>query len=259
MIILTCASSEFRRWEDTEIKDFSYRSVIQATARRADACGYRSLIFDLGTLGLGERYEVQDAFFAARGYYEKEAVPGYRSKSLFKPELVQMVMSRHEDVVAYLDGDAQLVGCIDDIVGSDYDVGVTLRPRWETESDWHRKHIDVVKFINAGVIFFNPTEGARQFVEDWRRLTGEVGNDQMALNQLACPDDYPDAFSVKMMGGVRIKYFPCERYNFYFFGDLPTAGARILHFKGNVRRFYPFSWEKRLYCRARVALRNLLS
>lgn len=257
MIILTCANSEFRRWEHVELRDFSFRSVIEATARQAEKCGYTTAIFDLGTLGLGEKYIIEDEHFSSKGYYEKEPIPGYKSKSLFKPELVQIVMERHNDIVAYLDGDAQLVGCIDEIVGDDYDIGVTLRPKWETETEWNKANFNIVKYINAGVIFFNPTKAAKTFVEEWKRLTDEVGNDQMALNQLACPDFYPAAFSVETVNGVRIKYFPCERYNFYFFGQIFASEAKIFHFKGSIRKFFPFRWEKQIFCWMRALLVRL--
>jgi hypothetical protein len=196
-----------------------------------------------------------DQNFSEKGYYGAEVVKGYKSKSLFKPELVKLVMDRYNDTVVYLDGDAQLVGCIDEIVGDDYDIGVTLRPKWETESEWHKQHFEIVKYVNAGVIFFNPTEEALRFVDKWTHRTAEVGNDQMALNSLSCTDHYPDPFSVETIDGIRVKYFPCEQYNFYYFGELYERNAKILHFKGNVRNFYPFDWKKRFYSFCRVTLR----
>lgn len=257
MIILTCANSATaRNYErgDEEYKGFSFRSIIEATARKAQACGYTPVVFDLGTLGIGERYTVEDRSFAEKGYYDTEVIKGYKSKSLFKPELVELVMGRHDDVVVYLDGDAQLVGSLDDVRGGDYDVGVTVRPTWETVSEWHRQHVEIVKYLNAGVVFLNPTDAARRFVSRWRVVTEEVGNDQMALNRLACPARHPPDYAIEVIDGIRIKYFPCLRYNFYFFGDRYPLGARVLHFKGDVRQYYPFTWRARARCLVRSSL-----
>jgi len=251
MIILTCANNDKAkdyRKKNQEYRNFSFREVIEATARQAELCGYPCAIFDLGTLGIGEPFTVQDPDFAEKGYYAKEIVEGYKSKSLFKPELVQLVMKRFNDTVIYLDGDAQLVGCLDETAGDDYDIGVTLRPQWETESEWHKQHFEIVKYINAGVIFFNPTEAAHRFVEKWASRTAEVNNDQMALNSLSCPENYPVPYSVELIDGVRIKYFPCEVYNFYFFGNQYPQTAKILHFKGDVRAYYPFNKSNQLFC-----------
>ncbi len=247
MIILSCADSAIAKKSDPSYQGFSFRGIISSSVKIANKCGYLPAIYDLGTLGIGEKFSVIDSNFKDKGYYEKEVIKGYKSRSLFKPELVELVMNQHSDLVVYLDGDAQLVGCLDEIAGADYDVGVTVRPKWETESEWHKQHFEIVKYLNAGVIFFNPTEAARQFVVRWKLVTAEVGNDQMSLNRLACPEHHPSDYAVEIIDGVRIKYFPCERYNFYFFGDIYPHDAKILHFKGNVRNYYPFAWKNRLF------------
>jgi hypothetical protein len=255
MVVLTCANRPVKKYGTTKV---NFRAVIAATARKAQECGYRPVVFDLGTLGVGERHVVEDVSFTTNGYYSREPLPNYKTKSLFKPDLVQIALDRHNDTIAYLDGDAQLIGCLGDVQQGDYDIGVTLRPKWETESAWHKQYVDIVKFINAGVIFFKPTPAAVKFVGDWKRRTAEVGNDQMALNRMACPERYPGPYSTHTLNGCRIKYFPCEEYNFYFFGMISHEKAKILHFKGNVRQYYPFGATKRLYCRLKLAARTVL-
>ncbi|MEN8140604.1 MAG: putative nucleotide-diphospho-sugar transferase [Thermodesulfobacteriota bacterium] len=249
MIILTCANSDQAKKDNGEThKNFSFRGVIGETVKQADECGYVSEVYDLGSLGMGQPYTIEDKSFAEKGYYEKEVVAGYKSKSLFKPEIVKMCMEKHDDIVAYLDGDAQLLGCLNEVNTDDYDIGVTLRDEDEIKSEWHQAHIDIVRFVNAGVIFFRPTEVAKGFVETWHDLTNEVGNDQMALNKLTCPEDYPQVGGVKTINGVRVKYFPCRKYNYYYFGDSWNDDVKIFHFKGPVRGYYPFCWKKRIYC-----------
>lgn len=257
MVILTCANAEKDNFEGKAFRNFSFRKLIGETMTMSQRYGYKVDVYDLGTLGIGELYRIEDESFIEKGYYQKELKNGYKSKSLFKPELVKLSMSKHDELVVYLDGDAQLCGSINEVDTEDYDIGVTLRDVTELDTDWYRDHVDIVKYVNAGVIFFRPTEKAREFVANWAQLTEQLGNDQMALNKLSSPDDYPAPWSVRSLGGVRVKYFPGRIYNFYYFMEAMPIGAKIYHFKGSVRKFYPFDFKKRLFCFCAVPLRNL--
>jgi len=261
MIILTGANIDIPASDITGIIDptlkFSFSAVIRETVKKADECGYTPVVYDLGSLGMGIPFEVEDKSFATRGYYEKEVIKGYKSKSLFKPGMVKKCIEEHNETTIYLDGDAKLCENIDEILGDDYDVGVTLRDPLELETEWHQEHFNIVKYINAGVIFFNPTPATKTFLETWEKLTDELGNDQMALNQLTCPDFYPDIGSILTLNGVRVKYFPGKKYNYYYFDEGWEFGIKIMHFKGTVRRYYPFSWRMRLYCRTIIPLKNI--
>jgi hypothetical protein len=249
MIILTAANAD-RAKDDLGrfYKRFSYRGVITGTVRTAEKFGYTPVVYDLGSLGIGEPYKVNDGYFQNKGHYQVKLGKGYKSKSLFKPDIVDSCLSRYDSPVVYLDGDAELCGNIDEIDTEDYDVGVTLRDAVELNGEWYRDHFEIVKYLNAGVIFFRPTKEAKLFIRNWRGMTSEMGNDQMALNKLACPDEYPEAFSVLKTQELRIKFFPCLTYNFYYFRDKLSRGVKIMHFKADVRDFYPFNWRKRLYC-----------
>lgn len=257
MVILTCANAEKDNFEGKAYENFSFRELIGQTMATAKRHGYRSDVYDLGTLGIGESYRIEDRSFIEKGYYQKELKNGYKSKSIFKPELVKLSMSKHDELVVYLDGDAQLCANIDEVDTDDYDIGVTLRDVTELGTDWYRDNVEIVKYVNAGVIFFRPTERAREFVAQWARLTEELGNDQMALNALSSPEDYPEPWSVRTLNGVRVKYFPARIYNFYYFTEIMPIGAKIFHFKGSVRKYYPFDFKKRLFCCLAVPLRNL--
>lgn len=261
MIIMTCANidiakdkyaDEYGQW----YRDFSFRRVIEQTVKKARDCGYTPVVYDLGELGIGEKFHVADDTFAQKGYYAVEVQAGYKSRSLFKPEVVKYCLSQYRDLMVYLDGDAQLMDRIDEIRGDDYDIGVTLRKPSELKEEWHQRLFEIAKYVNAGVIFFNPTPAAFDFITAWEKRTYEVGNDQKALNQLVCPDYYPKPYSIECINGVRIKYFPCEQYNYYYFDEGLEPGIKIMHFKGLYRRYFPFDWKKRLYCLTVIPLVN---
>jgi len=250
VIILTSAISDKAKEGDGRVyKNFSYKNVINETVERASIYGYKPVVYDLGTLGIGEPYYVEDEYFRAKGIYVKEVKKGYKTRALFKPGMVKKCLSEHDDLVAYLDGDALLCDNINEIATDDYDIGVTLRRLEELKNPWHQKHFEIVKYLNAGVIFFNATKAAMDFTDNWGKVTQSVGNDQKALNQLACPDTYPEEYSVHTINKTRIKYFPCKKYNFYYFKMGLEPNIKILHFKGSERHFYPFDWKKRFYCR----------
>ena len=251
MIILTGANSDLAKLDSGEVDydtKFRFSSVIRTSMRKAEELGYKMEVYDLGTLGIGKPFRVENQTFIEKGHYEREVVKGYKSKSLFKPAMVKACIEEHQELTVYIDGDAELRGSIDEIDTGDYDVGVTLRDRFELESEWHQEHFDIVKFVNAGVIFFNFTPGTKRFLDRWEQLTEEVGNDQMALNRLTCTENYPDLGSIETINGIRVKYFPCAEYNYYYFGEKSPMGVKIMHFKGVVRDFYPFTWRTRLYC-----------
>jgi len=260
MIILTGANRDKPTNDSGEVRtniEFTFGAVIKRTEKKAKELGYITDVYDLGDLGFGKPFSVNDESFEKLGYYEKEVIKGYKSKSLFKPKLVKACLAEHNDTTVYLDGDALLCGDISDADTDDYDIGVTLRHPCELGGDWHQDHFEIAKYVNAGVIFFRATEGTKKFLDRWDIETDELGNDQMALNKLACPNHYPEVGSVLEINGVRIKYFPGEVYNFYYFNDLKSSTAKIMHFKGDVRALYPFNWKTRLSCSLVILVRNI--
>lgn len=260
MIILTGANRDKPTNDKGEVRTdtkFTFGDVIRRTEIKAASLGYITDIYDLGQLGFGEPFSVEDTTFSEKGYYEKEVIKGYKSKSLFKPKLVKHCLDKHQKTVIYLDGDALLRKSISEIDTDDYDVGVTLRHPSEMEGEWHKDHFEIAKYVNAGVIFFRNTPGTRHFLEHWDILTDEVGNDQMALNKLSCPDHYPKNGEVIELDGVKIKYFPGEIYNYYHFKELSSTPAKILHFKGVVRDLYPFTLKTKVICNLIAFIKRL--
>jgi hypothetical protein len=260
MIVVTCANTDVARGSkgDQKFQDrFRFSKVISTTARNARRFGYGVEIYDLGELGMGTPFRVEDKHFAEMGHYQREPIGGYKSKALFKPALMKECLTKNRQITAYLDGDAELRRPIDGVISDDYDVGVTLRDRSEMETEWYRDHKAIVKYLNAGVIFFNYTDAALGFIDRWEKLTDEVGNDQMALNQLACTEHYPAPGEVHVIDNVRIKYFPCMKYNYYYFYELLPSRASIMHFKGDVRDNYPFTWHKYWSSMLYIAVKQL--
>jgi len=262
MIILTGANRDKPTDDSGNVRNdisFTFSSVINKTIKKADELGYVTEVYDLGVLGFGRPFSVEDESFKKLGYYEKEVVKGYKSKSLFKPKMVMSCIEEHQEMTVYLDGDAQLCESLIDTDTNDYDVGVTLRHPVELEGDWYEEHIEIAKYVNAGVIFFRPTEATTKFLKNWDILTDEIGNDQMALNKLTCPDYYPEVGSVVEINGIRIKYFAGEEYNYYYFKELKSTGVKIMHFKGTVRNLYPLAWTTRLYLNIIIGIKKFLS
>lgn len=233
MIILTCANSDLAKGPDGKIyKGFSFKGVIQKTAAKAKECGYTPMIYDLGSLCLGEPFPIDNV----------------TSNAVFKPLVIDHCINQHNDTIVYIDADAQLCDSIDEILESDYDIGITLREASEIDNEWHRRHFDWIGFINAGVMILRPTAATKSFVKIWRTETEKIGDDQKALNKLACPKEYPEPESIATINGVKFKYFPCRYYNYYYFDEWWSDNIKVMHFKGNVRHFYPFTWRKKLYC-----------
>ncbi len=257
MIILTGANTELAKDDSGKIfKGFSFKEIIQNTVKNAEKHGYTPVVYDLGSLGIGEPFHVDDESFATKGYYEKEVRVGYKSKSLFKPEMIKQCINTYNDFTVYLDGDAQLYDSIDEVTNDDYDVGVTVRDFSELDSEWYRSHYEIVKYVNAGVIFLRPTNATKKFIDNWIEMTKKYGNDQQALNHLVCTDEYPEINGIASLNGVRVKYFPAKKYNFYYFEEGLAPDIKIYHFKGDVRYFYPFDWKKRLYCMTFMSVKN---
>ncbi|MCU7919638.1 MAG: hypothetical protein KZQ88_13615 [Candidatus Thiodiazotropha sp. (ex Dulcina madagascariensis)] len=259
MIILTAANKDISKDDRGKVyKNFSFRRVIENTINQATKFGYKPVVYDLGTLGIGRPFSVTDENFSTKGYYSNEPIKGYKSKSLFKPEMVKDSMLQDRELTVYLDGDATLNDSIDEIESDDYDLGVTLRKKSEMEGEWYEEHKDIVRYVNAGVIFFNPTDATFDFLDKWIEVTDKLGNDQMALNSLVCPNELPEEYSVIDRGGVRIKFFPGEIYNYYYFDEGFNGNIKIFHFKGPVRKYFPFTKSKRFVCEYILPVRNRL-
>ncbi len=211
----------------------SFKEMIGVSVQQAERLGYSATVFDLGNLGIGEPFLVDDPTFRARGYY-RTVSPAFKSKALHKPQVVRTALARHEWLL-YLDGDAVLARSLDDLP-RDFDLAVTLRLPYELEGDFGPRLREIAGTINAGVIFFRSSPRMEAFVDRWNGLAHQLGSDQWALNELVGPPGLEAVGTVEIRQGLRVRYLSSRQYNFYhFLQENPSADTRIFHFKSGVR------------------------
>jgi hypothetical protein len=158
----------------------------------------------------------------------------------FKPELIATSLEA-EGITAWIDADAVVVRTLDPLESLDFDVAVTLR-----EPDAIGASNPTTGFLNAGVVFFRPT--AADFTRRWAALTRQVGNDQLALNQMVGAGwtiaDWRSSYGRTFRrDDVSIHILPATEWNFWHW-PMPTAAARILHFKHGFRAANKPNWWK---------------
>jgi len=189
-----------------------------------DALGYPWTMYDLGGLGFGLPFSIHSKTFQTKGHYQT-SFRKRTSKAMHKPHIIANFLESATDFVVYLDADTFVRQRIDEIVGN-YDVGVTLRPRWE----WEKK----LEKVNAGVIFLRPTDATKNFVQKWVLRTQTIGNDQAALASILREPD------------CVVAEFPAKIYNWSYFRNLPSSQTKIIHFKASTRsgRAFRDKWQK---------------
>ena len=236
------------------------REFASACVKSAKNLGYPVVVYDLGDLGFGKPFTVDNDSFQKKGYY-RQITPQHRySSGEHKPAVIKDCLRSCNEFIVYLDADTILIDRIDEMAG-DYDVGLTVRPEWEVEKVIKKKYPNDTYFIydayvNAGVMCFNPTEAAHRFLEQWEYKTKELQNDQRAIN-----DMLKEYFPLKSgqfieTQGIKIRTFDTMVYNHYYFrwpiiykrysiteNDIKVKwqNAKILHFQGRAHsEFYPF-------------------
>lgn len=178
---------------------------------------YNFVIYNLGGLDFGIPF---DGKVGKKSY---QTIP-------CKPELIESALNSVEEnsFVVWLDADTIINSRIDEIVG-DYDIGVTVRKVKNKETE------DMP--INAGVLFFRKNNLTMNFINIWKQKSYEYGGDQVPLNEL-CNINLSDTGQVVERDKLKIKAFPCDVYNnFYFAKD--QSHAKIIHFKSKFREKYP--------------------
>lgn len=211
----------------------AYRPVIMRQLHHASILGVQSVIFDLGGLGMGQRWDVKDANFLREGVYWRDG--GWPTKAIHKPGiLLDLITQRPSDEshYVYLDADAIPLDRLD-LPHQDFDVGVTWRPHAERKPEGHPYHT-YLGCVNAGVVFFRGA--ARPFLEEWTRRTLLARNDQYALNSMI--GDKLRVGEVREVEGVKVRCFGPEWNQTFAAKDTPLElTTRIVHFKSQ-------SWDK---------------
>ena len=211
-----------------------YKRTIEYCKQECERYGYGFQVYDLGGLGFGT--PVNDVRMESRFLTLRYAI---------KPELVLETMyNTDEESVAWIDGDATLIGRIDELETDDsFDVGLTVRPKRDIKNS---------NYINAGVLFFKNNVPAQLFLDDWITEMGPI-----PLNIEKEPIDYCDQAvletkillpvlgvplwdiigEVHDIHGARVKFFDCTQYNNFWSHSGPdrmshSPDMKIIHFKG---------------------------
>jgi hypothetical protein len=197
--------------------DKNFSAYITKARDTTEALGYPTLIYDLGDLGFGQKFE---------GKVSNVPLHTIPCKPWLLLDSLDHVPA--DSYVVWLDGDALLQQRIDEIE-QDYDIGVTMRTKAAQDPR--------VSLINAGIVFVKNTPQAREFLTHWGNEATQLDGDQWALNKL-CELTMEDRDHTVTRLSAKIKNFPCQVYNnFYFKND--QSQAKILHYKSKFRNKYP--------------------
>lgn len=245
--------------------NFRMRRFASSCAESARKLGYSAVIYDLGGLGFGKPFEVDNPTFRKKGYYYK--ITNWRyALGNHKPAIIKDCLRSYKEFIIYLDADTVVMDRIDEMVG-DYDIGLTVRPEWEVEKVIKNSYTDDSYFIydayiNIGVMCFNATEAAYRFVQEWEDKIAELHDDQGAVNDMLKKYFPLKSNQIIEREGVKIRTFDTMQYNYYYFkwpqifksysvteNDIKVKwqNAKILHFKSDIRPeyfriFHPFKF-----------------
>lgn len=190
--------------------DKRFSNFANKLKRQCEKLKYNLKMYDLGGLNFGEPARISNDCFVKNGYYKiMNSKNGWCSRALHKPEIIKR--TEFKDFLVYMDSDAFPVNKFDEIKNYDFDIGVTERNEDEKSKELGR--------INAGVMFFRNTKNTYEFLQEWSYLTQEIKNDQLALNTIVESEKY------------KIKKFPTNIYNYYYFPKVPEHEVKIYHFK----------------------------
>ena len=220
-----------------------YAEMMAENRRRCEALGYRYVAHDLEP---------------------SSDLQGALPPCTFKPELMAKSLGAGEpraakggttsddptpNIIAWMDADAIVVRPLDPLLEIDFDVAVTLR-----EPDLIGTTQPTSNYLNAGVIFFRDTPGARQFIQDWLNETDVTQNDQAALNHMVGRPDWTDdnwreSYDCTYgRNGLLIHVLACSEFNFNDFNRPVPPEARVLHFKHGWRELRgPDWWREELF------------
>lgn len=189
--------------------------------RSTERFGYRMKIYDLPTMFKWEK-QYPEVFFTTCCKYKI-------------PFLLEVLDEVQEDIL-WIDADCLVMREIDfDDVLSGCDLAFTLRDL----SDRHYSSTPSYDgYINSGVIFVKNNACARYFLK--RVLEKMIYSvfDQDAINKLLLEwSNLGEHNKIINVDPVKVKILNSREYNFFYFGE-PVGDARILHFKGEQRKFY---------------------
>ena len=169
-----------------------------------------------------------------------------------KPRVIKDFYQNFNGNFVWLDDDAIIINKIDTGIFDNFDVGVTIRSKYN-EKCWG------ISPVNAGVIFFSGRgDSLETFVNSWIQRMIEINpiedplREQTSLSELCIPT-YVDSNEIKYNQtvilrlsntNITVSYLPARLYNHSFFGHgINPKLHKILHFKGGA---YKSKFNKRL-------------
>lgn len=156
-----------------------------------------------------------------------------------KPFCILDCLNRHKSSMVFLDGDAFLIDRIDEFLGTDFDIGVTLRRPHEISF-----RVNGCQALNSGVISFGPrhqnTTGFLKYWINFMQGTSEYLVEQTALTRLIHVENRDIFNGYYRFGAVStgealatVKTFPCDIYNYNWIEEgIDRSVIKIVHLKG---------------------------
>lgn len=197
--------------------NYRMRGFALSCVKSAEKLGYQVIVYNLGGLGFGKPFAVDNEIFQKDGFYDR-INPSRYNRGSHKTEIVKACLRSNREFIVLLDANIVVMDKIDEMVGS-YDIGLTIRPEWEVEKviKKHSHPFIYGGYVNAGVMCFNATEAALRFVDEWEEKTRELHDDQGAINAML-----QEFFPLKSgqtieRKGVKIRTFDTPHYNYYYF------------------------------------------
>lgn len=229
------SSGSHRQYDIVTCANAAYDEIIKASMARNTGLGYKVRVYDIGSLGIGKPFNTN---FMPVAIAER-----LRGRLPIKPLIILQGLKDAGVPVCWMDADAFAIRRFDD-VGMDFDVAVTMRrPEERGATRWPTFY----GFANAGVIFFNHTPAAFQFIDMWIReveMTSSL-SDQEALNRLVLQaTDFTEYNKVFRLGAIRIKILKTDEYNFYYWPQDPLPETCIVHAKTDRRSAFD-DWSTR--------------
>lgn len=209
--------------------DKKFEGMLQISLKHNKYCGYDTVIYDLNnTLGYGNPFFIHPSYLRRNTILEKKD-----GKSPFKPEIIKHACTtyKNEKTIVWLDADAFVIRKFDEIDAmNDFDIGVTMR----TPEESNKVYNEWAGYINAGVMFFKPSDKILKFLDLWQEesLKSEFNSDQHAINKILLRySDLSNRNCIIFADDIRVKIFMTETYNFYYWPFEPSINTKIIHLK----------------------------
>lgn len=208
--------------------DKKFKKIIELSVKNAKNFGYPIIIYDLGELGFGRKYDVNKENFLRKNEGKTPISCEY------KPSMIRHCLDKAKEgeTFVYLDGDAYILQNIDELETNDYDIAVTLRTIPEIKTYGHKLYMGA---INAGVIILRKTEKTIVFLKRWANQIGADDSDQLVLNKILKNHiDIDKIGETVERDGLKVKLLTTKIYNNYYSiskDELPKV--KIRHLKGN--------------------------